>query len=232
MAHSLDLSKPDRPVHVGVLLMEGETEIIDVAPVDFLYSFSKKFVENFPTEMVSTDLKAQAIDFQFHWVSKAGPDGTNKLTGGLTILPTDSFESCPPLDIVIIGAHTNGYIPNESELNFVRKTWNDCSAFITVCGGIQVPLLAGLLKDKTATGPRFILDMFRQQSLSTNWVEKRWVRDGKLWTSGALLNGMDLMHNFMEHYWGGGDDRLVGFMSKLGGWPNRDIDYKDVPWKL
>jgi transcriptional regulator GlxA family with amidase domain len=117
-------------------------------------------------------------------------------------------------------------------LAFVRKCWNDCTAFLTICGGIEVPRLAGLLDGVTATGPRTLLPMLRQQSPATNWVEKRWVRDGKLWTSGALLNGTDMMHNFTDHFWGGHDNSLPSLLSKVGAWPSREIDYKDVPWAL
>jgi transcriptional regulator GlxA family with amidase domain len=121
-----------------------------------------------------------------------------------------------------------GYTPDDTELAFVRKAWDDCSAFLTICGGILVPLQAGILEDKTATAPAFMVDDVRKQAPGTNWVTKRWVRDGKLWTSGALLNGTDMMTNFVKSYWGKGDDSLVGFLCKLGAWPDRDIDYKDV----
>ena len=114
----------------------------------------------------------------------------------------------------------------------MRKTFGECSAFITVCGGIEVPRLAGLLKGKKVTGPRFILDSYRRDSPETEWLEQRWVRDGKLWTSGALLNGLDLMYNFCEEYWGGGEDTLCSLLAKFGAWPNRDVDYKDVPWSV
>ncbi len=137
----------------------------------------------------------------------------------------------PPLDIVLIGAHNLGYTPNEAELAFVRKSWDDCSAFLTICQGVGVPLQAGLLKGKTATGPRAALSFLRTQAPDTNWVEKRWVRDGKLWTSGALLNGLDLMIAFAEENWGG-EDTLVDHFKKLGSFPIRDVDYKDVPWKI
>lgn len=140
----------------------------------------------------------------------------------------DSFETCPPLDIVLIGAHAIGYTPDDTELAFVRKAWDDCSAFLTICGGMLVPLQAGLLEDKTATAPKFLLDNLRKEAPRTTWVTKRWVRDGKLWTSGTLLNGADMMTNFMKYHWGEGDDTLVGFLSKLGAWPDRDVDYKDV----
>lgn len=137
------------------------------------------------------------------------------------------------MDIVLIGAHGQQYTPNAAELAFVRKSWEDCSAFLTICGGISVALMAGgILDGKTATAPRFVLDMFRQRAPTTNWVEKRWARDGKLWTSGTFLNGTDLMYAFANEYWGGGDDTLVQYLAKVGAWPNRDVDYKDVPWAL
>lgn len=95
-----------------------------------------------------------------------------------------------------------------------------------------MPRLAGLLEGKTATGPRMMLDMLRQQSPGTTWVPKRWVRDGKLWTSGALLNGLDMVHNFVKETWGDEEDSLSGFALRCGAYPNRDVDYKDVPWSL
>lgn len=115
----------------------------------------------------------------------------------------------------------------------MRKVYEESAAFITVCGGVEVPLRAGILQGKTATGPREMLPMLRQMSPATGWVEKRWVRDGKLWTSGALLNGMDLMRGFGEEVWGGkgeeeGHDSLVGFMLAMGCFPVRDVDYRDV----
>jgi hypothetical protein len=59
------------------------------------------------------------------------------------------------------------------------------------------------------------------------------VRDGKIWTTGALLNGNDMMHTFATEIWGAkGDASLVGFLTKVGAWPNREIEYKDVPWVL
>ena len=114
----------------------------------------------------------------------------------------------------------------------MRKCWEDCVAFLTVCLGVAVPLQAGILEGKTATGPRLMLDALRQQAPATNWVEKRWVRDGKLWTSGALLNGTDLMHAFVHEFWGGGEEKLATYLSRTSAWPTRDVDYKDVPWQL
>jgi transcriptional regulator GlxA family with amidase domain len=130
-----------------------------------------------------------------------------------------------------MGAHDIKYTLTEAELAFIRKSFDDCAAFITICGGFLAALQAGLLEGRTATGPRPMLEHLRQTAPGVKWVEKRWARDGKLWTSGALLNGLDLTRAFVEEYWGG-KDTLVEFVLALGGYPDRDIDYKDVEGKL
>jgi transcriptional regulator GlxA family with amidase domain len=130
---------------------------------------------------------------------------------------------------VLIGAHNVGYKPTEAELAYVRKAWGESTAFLTICGGVEVPRLAGVLHGRTATAPTVSLGQYRQESPETNWVEKRWVHDGKLWTSGALLNGTDMMHNFVKETWGKPPTGVVvDFLLTVGAWPNRDIDFKDV----
>lgn len=118
------------------------------------------------------------------------------------------------------------YIPNETELSFVRKSYDDCAAFISICGGMQIPLKAGLLKGKTATAPRFILGMLKENVADVNWVDERWHRDGKMWTSGALLNGLDLMRAFATETWGG-EGKLADMMLDVGSFPRRKVDYSD-----
>jgi hypothetical protein len=63
---SLNLSNPGRPIEAGVILM-GETEILDVAPIDLLHGIGKKFVEALP---LSDELKAKALDVNFHWITE------------------------------------------------------------------------------------------------------------------------------------------------------------------
>lgn len=90
-----------------------------------------------------------------------------------------------------------------------------------------MPLRIGALQGKTATAPQFMLDMVRKAAPDTNWVEKRWARDGKVWTSGTLLNGQDMMVAFAKETWGKEKGSLITNWTKGGGWPNRDVDFKD-----
>jgi len=43
------------------------------------------------------------------------------------------------------------------------------------------------------------------------------------------------MNAFASEFWGprpGEDESLAGLFIKLGAWPSRDIDYKDVSWAM
>ncbi|RYO83346.1 hypothetical protein DL766_008467 [Monosporascus sp. MC13-8B] len=227
MSKAFDLKNPDRLVHVGVILPNGLNETLDVAPVDALYAMSKEETKFMPDDLLPPHLKAQAFDIKFHWVSETGK-APARLTSGINLIPTDSYESCPPLDIVLIGAQDMVSKHSEADLAFIRKSFAGCSAFITICGGVMAPMQAGILQGKSATGPRIMLQTLRQTNPGVDWQEKRWVRDGKLWTSGALLNGADLMNAFCQETWGG-EGTLWDFISKLGSWPARDVNYKDGP---
>ncbi|KAL7908169.1 class I glutamine amidotransferase-like protein [Trichoderma velutinum] len=226
MPEPIDFANPKRPIHVGVILLGGVTEMLDVGPVDLLSAISTSFVKHMPDFIMPPELKDQSIDFDFHWVSETGKT-PSLLTSNLSVVPTDSFKTCPPLDIVIMGAVWIDE-PSDAEKAFMKKSYADCSAFITVCGGMQAPLKAGIFDGKTATAPRFHLQTLRKVAPDTNWVDQRWVNDGKLWSSGALLNGIELMSAFIQQTWPSGEGSLVREMMEKGDWISRDQYYRDV----
>ncbi|TKX25930.1 hypothetical protein C1H76_1776 [Elsinoe australis] len=220
---SFNLAKPDRTIHVGVILLNAEIEILDVAPVDLLHGMSKAFINTLPIPSV---FKEQGLDVEIHWVNEHGD--LARLTSGITLQATHSFSTSPPLDIVLMGASLGDYQPNAAEVAFIRQAYESCSAYISICGGMMAPLAAGLLEGKTCTGPRGMLEGLRNSNPEVNWVERRWVQDGKVWTSGTLLNGLDLMKAFVEQVWGG-PGTLAEFLVGFGSWPVRDVEYRDGP---
>ena len=82
----IDLSNPGRTIRAGVILM-GETEILDVAPIDLLHGLNKKFAAVLP---ISDELKAKALDIEFHWVTEKGEAA--KLTAGISLNATVSLS--------------------------------------------------------------------------------------------------------------------------------------------
>lgn len=78
----IDFSNPGRTIQAGVILM-GLTEILDVAPIDFLNSLSKKFTAMMP---ITDELKAKAYDIEFHWITEKGTPA--ELTAGISLNAT------------------------------------------------------------------------------------------------------------------------------------------------
>lgn len=130
-----------------------------------------------------------------------------------------------------MGAHNAGYSLTDGEKAFLRKCNDESTALLFICGGFEAALQAGILQGKTATAPRPMIPMLQQMAPDVKWVTKRWANDGKIWTSGALLNGTDMTAAFVREYFGG-EGSLAEFGLRLGGYPVRDIDYKDVEWDL
>ena len=136
-----------------------------------------------------------------------------------------------------MGAAPSGS-PTPTDLQFLRTQHPNLTAFLCICYGSQAPLMAGLLDNLTATGPREMLPMMRAMHPKVKFVEKRWVRDGKMWTSGALLNGLDLVRAFVGETWGTAADgkgkgeglkpteNLADWAVELGHWPDRGVEYE------
>ncbi|KAH8714002.1 hypothetical protein BB8028_0007g06640 [Beauveria bassiana] len=217
---TFNLAKPNRPLHVGVILTKGTTEMLDVAPVELFTWMDKKSLQflNFPPEMIE-----DGIEVVMHWINEDKEPAAMK--GGAKIVPTDSFQTAPQLDIVLMGAH-GAYQTNEAEKEFIRKAFEDCSAFITICGGIYPLLEAGVLQGKTVAAPRLLLEMSKGMAPDVDWVDRRWVRDGKVWSSSTLLNGADLMRAFAEENWGRRSGMIEALLDTLH-FPQREVDFKD-----
>ncbi|OJD28988.1 dj-1 family protein [Diplodia corticola] len=237
---SFNLSKPDRKVHAGVILTKGYyptiprrrkirradqehsvTEMLDIAPFEFFAWLNKDSLKllNFPPAMIE-----EAMEFELHWVTEDGKPAA--LKSRAQIQPTDSFDSCPPLDIVLMGAHDVQYKMSDAEKAFIRKAYDQCSAFLAICAGTFSLLESGLLEGKTVCPPRMFLGVMRKQAPHVNWVDKRWVRDGKVWSSSTLLNGTDLIRGFAEETWGGRSG-MVESLLDASHFPARDVDFKD-----
>lgn len=90
-------------------------------------------------------------------------------------------------------------------------------------------LAAGILDGKTVTALIPMLPSMRRTAPGTNWIKRRWAQDGKIWTTGSLLNGLDMVAAFGRQTWRGRDrDSLVDHMIQVGYWLERDVDYADA----
>jgi len=121
-----------------------------------------------------------------------------KCAKGLRIVPDYSFDSCPPLDYLLIpgGWGTRKEVTNTELLEFVKKQSGSCKQMLSVCTGAFILQAAGLLKGKRATTHWRSLDRLRRfQDVSV--AEQRFVRDGNIWTAAGISAGIDLALAFV-----------------------------------
>lgn len=112
---------------------------------------------------------------------------------GLGIVPDCSFEDCAPLDYLLIpgGQGTRKEVENEELLAFVRKQAAGCKKVLSVCTGTFILHAAGLLEGKEATTHWGSLGRLRERP-GVTVVERRFVRDGGIWTAAGVSAGIDL----------------------------------------
>lgn len=127
-----------------------------------------------------------------------------------------------------MGGPAPSYRPSPAMIDFLRRQHAHVSAFLTICTGYVAPLHAGLLQNLRATAPRDLLPLARKEFPDVQWEERRWVRDGKVWTAGAVMNGIEMMCEFLKDRFGDikgpggeGGEGLVDVMLGMADVPRR-----------
>jgi cyclohexyl-isocyanide hydratase len=111
---------------------------------------------------------------------------------GLTILPTATFESCPPLDLVLVpgGPGINPLLEDQQVLAFLRRAAAGARYVVGICTGSLVLGAAGLLRGRRAATHWMSRDLLR--AFGAEPVARRVVVDGNLVTGGGVTAGIDV----------------------------------------
>jgi transcriptional regulator GlxA family with amidase domain len=144
-----------------------------------------------PWEIINVWRKVGGGPEQCLTVSEAG--GEVRFAKGMGIMADYSFADCPQLDYLLIpgGQGTRSEVNNTGLLEFVRRQAASCREVLSVCTGSFILEAAGLLDGKRATthwGSLKRLRAFPEVSVT----EKRFVRDGNIWTAAGVSAGIDL----------------------------------------
>ena len=135
------------------------------------------------------EVLARLPDTQVDLVAKTmDPVTTDR---GMQIVPTVTYETCPPLDIVIVpgGPGQQDLMEDEAALSFLRKQAAGAKYVTSVCTGSLVLAAAGLLKGKRATCHWAAIEHLAL--LGAVPTKERVVVDGNVVTGAGVASGID-----------------------------------------
>ena len=130
--------------------------------------------------------------------------GNITMCNGLTIAVDKSIDEVTQLDVLLIpgGADATARQTIDAEvLNWIQKIDQTSIYTTSVCTGAWILGAAGLLQGKEAT-----THWYRAEEMLTKYgadfEQKRWVRDGKYWTSAGVTAGLDMSLALVNHLFG------------------------------
>ncbi len=111
--------------------------------------------------------------------------------GGMRIMPTTTFATCPQLDLVCVpgGGGMNPLLNDEEVLSFLKRQAPGAKYVTSVCTGALVLGAAGLLKGKRAATHWMSREMLA--AFGAIPVAERVVTDGNVITGGGVTAGID-----------------------------------------
>ena len=110
---------------------------------------------------------------------------------GLGLIPSCTFENCPPLDLLCVpgGAGVVQALEDAETIDFIRRQGQRATYVTSVCMGAFLIGAAGLLKGRRATTHWAYVDLL--PLVGARYEKARVVRDGNVFTSGGVSAGID-----------------------------------------
>ena len=137
--------------------------------------------------------------------SVAEREGPIRCAKGMRVLPDYSFESAPPLDLVLVpgGQGTRREADNPALLDWLAKAAERCVWVTSVCTGALLLHAAGPARGKRITTHWAFVETLRERAPdATVLSDVRYVRDGNLVTAAGVSAGIDMALWLTGQIWG------------------------------
>ena len=173
------------PVHIGVLLLPG-AQLLDISCVDLFGMLSPEYLSACP---LPESIKSGAIPIHIAYISSLGSGSLASCTSSTNIridAGLDAPEVAPgKLDILLVPGPDPSAETEDHVKEFIKAhAETEGVTLMIVCTASVPAARAGVLKGKKATGPKELLGLLTKDFPDTEWLERRWAKDGQVWTSG------------------------------------------------
>lgn len=164
--------------NVGVFLFDN-VELLDFAG---------------PVEVFS--VTSELNDYQLFKVFTVSENGGEiKTVHDLKVMTDYNFCNHPPIDILVIpgGVGTRAEVKNCSALDWIAKQSAGASITMSVCSGAVLLGALGLLDNLEATTHHEVIELLKDAAPHAIInLNKRYIDNGKIMTSGGISAGIDL----------------------------------------
>ena len=140
---------------------------------------------------------------------------------GLTVVPDYSFSNHPPIDVLVIpgGVGTKAEMGKQAVLEWIAKTHKDAKITMSVCSGARLLGKLGLLDGRECTTHHEVAEHLGEIAPSAIInLNKRFVGDGRLYTSAGISAGIDLSLHIVEKLFGNEVMRKTVAYMEYGDW--------------
>ncbi|KAJ3945275.1 mitochondrial aldehyde dehydrogenase [Colletotrichum fioriniae] len=183
MAQDGERAADGKPVNFGLVLFPAFQSLDVFGPLDALNMLSGSYKMNLYIIADTLDPVPTRVKDASH-ISKFCE----------SVMPTHTFQTAPPLDVLIVPGGQGTRNPGISTaIDFVKERFDSLQYLLTVCTGAGVAARAGVLDGRKATTNKLSWDQTIALRPQVDWIHKaRWVQDGNVWTSSGISAGIDL----------------------------------------
>jgi transcriptional regulator GlxA family with amidase domain len=163
---------------IGIALFDGAEELDWAGPWEVLAAWSQQWPDD------EVDVFTLARTHELVTCAK-----------GLKVLPDHSWESAPPLDVVVYpgGRGTRRELKDEAVLAWLRGEHRHGTLMTSVCTGALVYAAAGILRDRPATTYWSELALLQRLEPTIELRDNdRFVDSGEVITAAGVSAGIDM----------------------------------------
>jgi len=173
-----------------------------------------------PYEVFS--VTSELNNYQLFKVFTISSDGTEiKSINGLRVVPDFSFDTHPPIDILVIpgGVGTRAEINKREVLDWITKIYENSRITMSVCSGARILGVLGLLDYLEVTTHHEVTNHLGEIAPNTIINQnKRYVDNGKIMTAGGISAGIDLSLHIVNKLHGEATENKTIRYMEYGDW--------------